>query len=290
MIIVDLNGVLIANLMEQIKPGSNIPVTLEQFRYMALNSLRSYKTKYVEYGEMILACDAGNYWRRHRFPYYKAQRKQMQKDSPIDWNRIFDCIRTIKAELREHFPYRVLEIPTAEADDIIATLAMKFGNTLNTGEKILILSKDRDFIQLQKYGNVSQYSPVERKWIIDGNPEQYLKEHIITGDRGDGIPNILLPDDYFVIKSKRKKMTAQKLEQFMATDFSDFGLCQGVDRETFTRFQRNRALIDLQCIPNEIRNDILIQYDEQKNRDRTKIMPYLAKHKLKDLLQSIQEF
>lgn len=286
MIIVDLNGVLIANLMEQIKPGSNIPVGIEMFRHMALNSLRSYKTKFAEYGELIIACDAGNYWRRQKFPYYKAQRKQMIKESPIDWNSIFECIRTIKAELRKYFPYRIIEVPTAEADDIIATLCMKFGNTLNMGEKLLILSKDRDFIQLQRYGNVLQYSPVEKKWIQDGNPEKYLKEHIITGDRGDGVPNILLPDNYFVVPSKRKKMTAQKLEQFMETDFSKYP----EDSEFKVRYERNKMLIDLEQVPNHIQEQVLIQYESQKGKSRSQIMTYLAQHKLKDLLQSIQEF
>ena len=195
MIIVDLNQVMISNFMMQIGSHTNIKVEEDLLRHMILNSLRSYNTKFrKEFGDIIIACDDRKYWRREVFPYYKANRKKARDKSEIDWNSVFEVMHKIREELKEFFPYRVIQVDGAEADDIIGTLAQQFGNS---NEKILVLSGDKDFIQLQTYMNVKQYDPVRKKYIQHNNPSQYIKEHIIRGDTGDGIPNFLSPDNCF---------------------------------------------------------------------------------------------
>lgn len=91
MIIVDLNQVMISNFMAQVGNHTNITIDENLFRHMVLNSIRSYNTKFkAEYGEMVIACDAGNNWRRDVFPYYKANRKKARQKSDVDWNTVFE--------------------------------------------------------------------------------------------------------------------------------------------------------------------------------------------------------
>ena len=278
MIIVDFNQVMISNLMMQLGNHTNIPLEEGLFRHMVINSLRSYKQKFQsEYGEIVIACDDRNYWRKQVFPYYKANRKKNRDASEINWNQVFDIFNTIKAEIKEYFPYRVIQVESAEADDIIATLV-----TENNNETILILSADKDFVQLQKYATVKQYDPIRKKWIKEDNPQQYLYEHILKGDQGDGIPNILSDDDTFVTDKRQKPMTQKKIDLFKS---------EGISQEMLKRnFARNELLVDLTKIPENIRNSVINKYNEENGKDRSKLFNYFISHNLKLLMDSVGDF
>ena len=210
MIIVDLSQVMISNLMVQLGNHTNAELEEDLLRHMILNSIRSYNMKFKnDYGEMIIACDAGNNWRREIFPYYKANRRKNREKSELNWAQIFDTLNKVREELKEFFPYRVIQIDGAEADDVIGTLAHKFGNTF---EKILVLSGDKDFVQLQRYNNVKQFDPVQKKWRTTNDPNRFIREHIMRGDTGDGVPNFLSADDTFVVGSLQKQISQQKLD------------------------------------------------------------------------------
>ena len=285
MIIVDLNQVMLSNLLMQLGNHTNAQVEENMVRHMILNSLRSYKVKFGdEYGEMVIACDNTNYWRKQRFPYYKANRKKNIEASELNWKSIFECMNKIRAELKEYFPYRVLDVESAEADDIIATLVSKFGTELNTGEKILILSGDKDFIQLHVYANVEQYDPTRKKWIKHDDPERYLHEHILKGDAGDGIPNVLSPDNVFVVGDRQRPLTAKKLEKIMGTDLEE------MDTTLARNYSRNANLIDLSFTPDTIREKVMEQYNAQEGRDRSKLLNYFITNKLKNLTDHLSEF
>ena len=285
MIIVDLNQVMLSNLLMQLGNHTNAQLEENMVRHMILNSLRSYKVKFGdEYGEMIIACDNTNYWRKKIFPYYKANRKKNIESSELDWKALFECLNKIRSELKEYFPYRVLDVESAEADDIISTLVSEFGSELNTGEKILILSGDKDFIQLHKYSNVSQYDPTRKKWIKHDDPDRFLQEHILKGDAGDGIPNILSPDNCFVVGDRQRPLTAKKLEKFMETD------TQELEEPLAKNYWRNAKLIDLSFTPDEIREKVMQQFESQKNRDRSKLLNYFITNKLKNLTEHLSEF
>ena len=201
MILVDLNQVMLSNLLMQLGNHTNAEIEEGMVRHMVLNSLRSYRTKFgPEYGELVIACDNTNYWRKQYFPYYKANRKKARENSDLDWKAVFECLNKIRQELKEFFPYKVVDIESAEADDIIGTIANNYGSELDFGEKILILSGDKDYIQLHKYSNVKQYDPTRKKWVTHNDPQQYLKEHILRGDSGDGVPNVLSSDNCFVVR------------------------------------------------------------------------------------------
>ncbi len=286
MIIVDLSQVMLSNLMMQLGNHANAQLEENMIRHMVLNSLRSYKSKFgPEYGEIVIACDNKNYWRRQLFPYYKANRKKNQDKSELDWKAIFETLSKIREELKAFFGYRVIDVESAEADDIIGTLCAEFGTELNTGEKILILSGDKDFIQLHTFANVNQYDPVRKKAIKHENPELYLKHHIMKGDAGDGVPNILSADNCFVVGDRQKPLTQKKIDHFMGLDLPN-DLVTDVARN----YSRNEQLIDLRHTPLEIKTKILQQYNEQAGKDRSKLMDYFIAHKLRNLMEYISDF
>jgi hypothetical protein len=282
MIIVDLSQVMLSNLHMQIGNHTNAKIEENMVRHMVLNSLRSYKQKFSEeYGEIVIACDNTKYWRKQLFPYYKANRKKNQEKSEMDWKAIFECLNKIRAELKEYFPYRVIDIESAEADDIIATLV----RTSSLEDPVLILSGDKDFIQLHKYTNVKQYDPVRKKWIQHNDPARYLAEHVLKGDSGDGVPNVLSPDNCFVVGERQKPLTQKRIDSFIQA-----GVNGSNDDAIFRNYMRNKHLIDLSMIPTTIQEKILESYNLENNKNRDKMFNYFIANKLKNLMEHIGEF
>ena len=285
MIIVDFNQVMISNLMMQLGNHTNIPIEEGLFRHMVINSLRSYKEKFGdEYGEMIIACDDKNYWRKQIFPYYKANRKKNREESEINWTQVFEIFNKIKQEIKENFPYPVIQVDSAEADDIIASLVNKFGNDMNYGKSILILSGDKDFVQLQTYSNVKQYDPVRKKWINHDNPERFLLEHILKGDAGDGIPNVLSDDDTFVSDKRQKPLTQKKINKI----YNDGAVL--LDNQIDRNFMRNKHMVDLSMVPESIRNEVVNKYLSEQGKDKSKLFNYFINYKLKNMMENIGDF
>ena len=284
---------MVSNLMMQLGNHTDAKIEEGLVRHMVLNAIRSYKQKFgEEYGEIIIACDDKNYWRRKIYPYYKANRKKSREESDIDWTSIFECFNKIRDELKEYFPYRVLKVDTAEADDIIGTLAQQYGSYLVGHDtiKILIMSGDKDFIQLQKFANVKQYDPVRKKFISHKNPELYLKEHIMRGDAGDGVPNFLSPDDVFVTKGRQKPIRQTNLDKWVNQSPETFGDIELIGDTMVRGYKRNESLIDLSKIPSDIYNMVVTQYHEQKDKKRGDLLNYFIKFKLKNLMPLIGEF
>jgi len=279
MILVDLNQVLISNFMVQTRGAPDVKPNKEMIRHMVVNSLRGFNVKFKnKYGNMVLCADAGNPWRRDAFPNYKYSRRKGRDDSAFDWENIFNIITEIKNEIRDNFPYAVMYIERCEADDIIATLAKYY----HQSEPIMIVSGDKDFIQLQRFTNVEQYAPIQKKFLgEDIVPEQFLMEHIIKGDRSDGIPNILSADDCFVTGEKQKPITKKRLEEFSSGQ---------MDAETKTNFERNKKLVDLMQIPGLLENEIINSYRNYKFNDRSKLLTYFIENKLKSLMENIGDF
>lgn len=291
MIIVDLNQVMISNLMAQLGNKTSGQIEEDLVRHMVLNSLRSFRSKFsAEYGELVIACDGKKSWRKDVFPYYKAHRKKIRDESAFDWVSIFNSLNKIRDELKENFPYKHIHVDGAEADDVIGTLCREHGVILGNGKApILILSGDKDFIQLQKYSNVSQYDPVRKKWIKHSQPELYLAIHIMRGDRGDGIPNISSTDDCF-INGRQSPLRNNTISKYVGDNAYKTISEWSFNTPTHNRnFNRNRQLIDLDCTPNELRINILEQYNREPN-NRNKLFGYFIEKKLKNLMEHIGEF
>jgi 5'-3' exonuclease len=280
MILIDLSQIMVASTMMSMgKDQSQVDISM--VRHMVLNSLRMYRQKYHnEYGELVLCCDGRHSWRREHFPQYKAARKTNRDADSRDWTQIFGCLDTIKSELREYFPYKYLEIDESEADDIIGVLARKAGT-----ERVMIISGDKDFIQLQKYKTVKQYSPITKKLVTTDNPYNYLKEHILRGDSSDGIPNFLSSDNCIVDKIRQKPLSKKKVESWLGENPVDF-----CNEEQLRNYHRNMKLIDLQYTPSNIVDQIGKQYDEIPKGKRSGLLNYFIERKLNNLIQDIGEF
>ena len=283
MIIMDLSQVMISNLMVQLGNHTNAEIEEDLLRHMILNSIRAYNVKFkAQFGEMIIAADAGHNWRRQVFPYYKANRRKNREKSEINWTVVFETLNKVREELKEHFPYRVIHVDGAEADDIIGTIVQEYGDT---NEQILILSGDKDFVQLQRYMNVQQFDPVQKKWRKTNDPDRFIKEHIMRGDTGDGVPNFLSADDTFVVGSRQKPISQKKLDLWLDQDPQVF-----CDEKMLRGYLRNQQLVDLNFIPADIKKEVLAQFEEQKGKGRDKLFNYFIERRLKILLESINEF
>lgn len=281
--------------MSQINSNPNAELSESLIRHMVLSSILSYKKKFGDkYGEMIFCADDKKYWRRQVFPYYKANRKKMRDASQFDWNLIFNTLNKIRDEIREKFPYRVIQVEGAEADDIIGTMVRYtqsnelLGNSLDPDpQPVLIISGDKDFVQLQKFKNVSQFSPMQKKFLTTDNPEKTLLEHILLGDSGDGVPNFLSPDSVFVTDGMRQKpIRKEKLKQWLESDDIQ-KICDDV---MFRNFKRNQELIDLERTPEDIQQKIVDVYKKGPQGHRRNLLNYFVENKLKYLLESISEF
>lgn len=288
MIILDLNQVMISNIMALY--GKHIdanPIEIDLFRSVVLNNIRFLNMKFkAEYGDLVIASDGKKSWRKEIFPYYKANRKKKRKESDIDWSKIFECLNTVRDEIKQFFPYPVINVESAEADDVIAVLVKK---TIaeNKENKILILSGDKDFIQLHRYTSaiVKQYDPINKKYVKSSNPEHYMREHILKGDIGDGIPNFLSPDDCLVNGIRQKPIMKKKLSSWIIQDPSSF-----CDEVQYRNYKRNQILIDLDNTPQKICDHILSEYDQQQGKGRSQIFNYMVKNRLKVLMESIGDF
>ena len=279
MILIDLSQIMVASTMMSMgKDQSQVDISM--VRHMVLNSLRMYRQKYHnEYGELVLCCDGRHSWRREHFPQYKAARKTNRDADSRDWTQIFGCLDTIKSELREFFPYKYLEIDESEADDIIGVLARI------ATEKVMIISGDKDFIQLQVRDNVDQYSPITKKIVYDVNPAKYLKEHILRGDSSDGVPNFLSADNCIVDKIRQTPITKKKIELWIDQDPEDF-----CNEEQLRNYHRNMKLIDLQYTPSNIANQVGKQFNEVPKGKRSGLLNFFIERKLNNLIQDIGEF
>lgn len=297
MIILDYSQVALSNIFQfqnDLKKDRANPDAVNIIRHAILTGVKYYKKKYGRtYGEVVLACDGKQYWRKDIFPYYKASRSKTREKSDLDWKLIFDAISQIREDIAEHFPYQVLHFDHVEGDDVIATLCKwtQTNGLIDHGmfedkQPVMIVSSDGDFKQLHKYDNVKQWSPIQKKMVACDNPVAYLAEHIAkAGD--DGIPNVLSPDDVFVTEGVRqKKMTSKRL-----ADFIELGRDACQTEEEQRNWDRNNQLINLDNIPANIQEEIIATYTGTKPKgDKMSIYNYLVKHRCRLLLDEIEEF
>ena len=280
----DMNQISLASLMMNLNITKSNTVDEKMVRHMILNSIRMYRGDfYKEFGEIVLTYDSIRQWRRDYFPNYKAGRKKGREKDSKDWDSIFNCLNKIKEEFKENLPYKYVEVWGAEADDIIATLCKNI-TFFNEDEKIMIVSGDKDFIQLHKYPNVKQYSPIVKKFINGHDPNLYIKEHILKGDTSDGIPNILSPDNTFVDGLRQRPLSKKKISNWIDIHIDD------LQDEIKRNYQRNAMLIDLDNVPEELEKEIMKTYSEAPCGDRSKLLNYFIKSRLKDLTETIGDF
>lgn len=278
MILIDNNQVILSSIFAQTRGKKDL--NEDQVRHITLNVYRSIRNKfYSEYGELIICQDSSNCWRKDIFPQYKAGRKKTQQKDAEDWNKIFDVLGKIRREIKDTFPYKNIAVHRCEADDIIGVLAKTFSPT----EKILIVSSDKDFKQLQRYDNVKQYCLRKKEFLVEQDPERFLFNHIMYGDSSDGVPNVLSADNVFVDGIRQRPISKKKLEKLYRQEES-----LGVEYDR--NWDRNSQLVDLDRIPQKYVNEILEAFEESPVGARSNIFNYFVSNKLRMLMENIQDF
>ena len=276
--LLDLNQVMFSTFFVNVGKHTNIPIDEHLFRHMALNAIRAINMKFKsDYGQLVICNDSYKNWRKDFFPYYKASRKKARDESDIDWTAIFACMGQIKAELKEFFPYKFMEIEGAEADDIIGTICHNISD-----EQILIISGDKDYRQLHKR-NVRQYDSVNKKFITERNPEEFLFEHIIRGDSGDGVPNIASPDNVFVLGERQGRITKKVFESVR-------NIKNDETNKYYRNYMRNKKLIDLSQSPDTLKDKIMETFNGLDIGNKSQLLGYFSKYKLKQLMEHINDF
>jgi hypothetical protein len=290
MILIDYSQVALANILsfkKDLVQGSEGDIK-NLIRHTTLSTLKYYKKKYSkQYGEMVICCDGKKYWRKDFFPNYKAARKKSREDSDLDWNLIFNTLSEIREDLAKHFPYKVMHIERAEADDIIAILTARC-NEFGTAEDVMIVSSDKDFKQLHAYDNVKQWSPMQKKQVTIAKKEihPFTIEHIVKGDAGDGVPNILSPDDIFLVEGRQAPVSSKRLQEFIDNGFI---ACRN-DSER-RNWHRNATLVDFKFIPEDVQKEILGSFELNSPKgDKMSIMNYLMEHRCRLLLDELEDF
>ena len=281
MILIDFSQTIIAGLMVQLKMNDG-EINEKMLRHMILNSIRNYQKRYTEkYGAIVLCTDAYRPWRKDFFPQYKANRKKTREKDDRDWKLIFDTLHKVKEEIRDNFPYYYMAVDRCEADDIIAVLVQD--SVRGDGvERILIVSGHKDFQQLHKFPHVDQYSPNLGKLVVCNDPSMFLKEHILRGDKSDGVPNILSNDNCLDEGIRQTPLRKPMLETYLRITIEK-------DDKYYRNYLRNQTLIDLEMIPNDVRESIRQEFKNTKPV-RGKILDYLSKHRLSELLDHIEDF
>ena len=277
MILIDYNAIAISNVVTQ-----KLDMDENLIRHMILNSIRMYRAKYrYKFGEVVICMDGRKNWRFDAFPNYKFKRKDARKESKMDWNELFRITNMVLDEIRENFPYKVIEHERCEADDVIAVLCedtQEFGRH----QPVLIVSSDKDFVQLQKYENISQFSPMKKKFIKEDTPRRQLMELIMKGDQADGIPNVLSVDNCFVEGIRQTPLRKNILDDLIKDPKSH-------GEEIYRNYLRNKKLIDLSETPETVKEEIIYNYESQKPAKQN-VLNYLVSKRCRLLIESVGDF
>ena len=279
MILVDYSAIAISNVVTQ-----KLDIEEDLIRHMILNSLRLHRAKHREkFGELVLCIDGSKNWRREIYPQYKYKRKDARKESKMDWSEVFRIMNMVKEEIKENFPYKMVEVDEVEADDIIGVLCedtQEFGR----GQDVMIISGDKDFAQLQKYKNIYQYSPITRKYIKEDTPRKQLMELILKGDTADGVPNVLSGDNVFVDGERQTPLRQKKIDELINDP-------KALGEEVYRNYLRNKKLIDLTETPEHLKEKIIYNYESQDKWDnKGKVFPYLVEKRCRRLLEDVKDF
>ena len=275
-ILIDNNQIILSSIFTAAKTAQSED-DYGFIRHLVLNTYRKYLSKFRrDYGELVICNDSKNVWRKDFFPQYKKNRSDRQKKSKFDWGKIFNELHTIREEMKDVFPYRFVQVERAEADDIIAVIAKNFHHK----EKIMIVSSDKDFQQLQRYPNVEQYSPSKKGILRCDDPYDFLLDHVVRGDSSDGVPNAISDDAVFVEGRRQTRLTNKKIQELKEVGF----------QQENNFMERNQKLIDLTMVPDYIEEETMKQMETEVSGDRSKILNYMMKYRLRSLIDNLEDF
>ena len=287
--IIDISNISIATLMNNFKPKEQASITIEMIRHLVLDTLRFNVVKFKgEYPEIVIAFDDRNYWRRQKAWYYKKRRQIEHEESEWDWDRLNNFLNPVFEEIRQNMPYLGLKVEFAEADDIIAVVTKK---AVGEGRRVLVVSADSDFTQLQKYNGVRQWSPPQKKWVTPkyGSPRNDLRYKNIKGDKKDSIACIKIRNDYIVTKVEGERAPAVKSSELEAWLEADDPTTL-MTPEWAARYKENEELRDFEFIPKDIENSIIEAYNTPKSGSKAKMERYFMDNKLSRMFEKLSDF
>ncbi len=238
-----------------------------------------------EYGdEIVLALDASS-WRGLYFKNYKCRRKNKRKEDKFDWNDIYKMYDEIIDEFKANLPYKILKIKGGEGDDVVAVIAN------HTKENVLIVSRDKDFMQLLTNDNIKQYDPVVDQFIEkDENIKLKLFTHIMKGDDSDDIPCVYSPSDFYLKENRERQKSIKKTDVEKWVLYNEDELKTELGEEVYKRFEENRNLIDLSKIPDNIQQAIIDEY-EKYEIPKNNVYKYILQHDIsEEFLNEINHF
>ncbi|ADE34877.1 RnaseH [Klebsiella phage KMI9] len=287
--VIDISNISIATLMNNFKPKEQASITIEMIRHLVLDTLRFNVVKFKgEYPEIVIAFDDRNYWRRQKAWYYKKRRQIEHEESEWDWDRLNNFLNPVFEEIRQNMPYLGLKVEFAEADDIIAVVTKK---AVGEGRRVLVVSADSDFTQLQKYNGVRQWSPPQKKWVTPkyGSPRNDLRYKNIKGDKKDSIACIKIRNDYIVTKVEGERAPAVKSSELEAWLEADDPTTL-MTPEWAARYKENEELRDFEFIPKDIENSIIEAYNTPKSGSKAKMERYFMDNKLSRMFEKLSDF
>lgn len=241
-------------------------INYDMLEYLVFNSISSLLFK-ERVNEVILALDSKS-WRKLIYPNYKADRKKKKEESKINWDEFHNWKHNFLDEVKNNLPFKVLYINKAEADDIIGTLVLN-----DRLKDCVIVSMDSDYLQLCNKCRI--YNPIKKEYRTPVNPEKFLFEAAVLGQKKDYISNSRTPLDWpdwkkrppFGEKGLEKLLLNNELDSFLDTEISYFFKNEETQEEYSSTilprklYELNLKLIDLKCTPNVIKDAILNQYD-----------------------------
>lgn len=302
MIIIDYSSTAIATLtggfMDELNTSDYEKVE-NIARHAILSTIKSFKKRFSDkFGDkIVIAVDNKHYWRRDYFSAYKHGRKKAREESGINWEFVHKAMDATKKDLIAHFPYIVIDVDGAEADDVIAVVSTTtlrqtsdVFSLFDDGEpeKTLVITTDKDMSQLLIHKHIKIWNPRLQKQItLDEKPEMFLKRLILTGDSGDAIPNVFSVANSFVDGIRQKPATEKKMQPLLdAKQWCD----ATTDQALIDRIEQNTVLIDFARIPKWVQQNIIAAYNQPNTKNKMDVMKYLISKDMKLMLKDLEQF
>ena len=244
------------------------------WKHLMINCIKGYIETFKP-DHLIFALDnKKKLWRHEIYSDYKGQRNAQRAASPVDFEKFFPIAHKFRDELKKLMPnVYFVSADGIEADDFTAVIIKSIASRCT---EILNISTDKDFYQLYKYPNYKQWNPIKKTFCEVFDPQLYLQEKILCGDKSDNIPSVI---------PRMGPGRAHKYVNRLDELFEEHP-------EAVEKYEMNKKLISFDFIPKEIENKILDIFKsyETKEYSGRNMFSFLTENGLGKLTEDLQEF
>ncbi len=267
--------------------------------HAALTTLNKYNREFKPH-KLILCCDRKS-WRKAYTAseeavtpkQYKGNRRQ--KMTPAEQKKyaaFMDHLREFEEIIDEHTSVITMAEIGLEADDIMAGVCQVL--TMDEDNEVILVTADKDMIQLLRYPNVRLIDPASGKdrtldeW--DGDANLFMFEKCIRGDRGDWVQSA-----YPRVK-KTRIMKAWNDDFELANMMNETWIHPDDGKEYIVKqlFKENQLLMDLTKQPDDIQltivKTVLRGLKDPGTFSYFHFMRFLGKYKMEKLSQNVETF